>query len=268
MKDDIKVVENFYNNDVEQEWNRLEKHPFEFIITTRFMDRYIKEGDKVLDIGGGPGRYSLYYAQKGCDVTLFDLSQGNVDYAFAKAKEYNLNLKGYAGDATVVDEMIPDTFDHVFLMGPMYHLLEEEDRKKAIKAALSLVKPGGKIYISFILMFSGMIYCMKFDPSILLDPSETKFIESVLEDKSYIGDAFTKACFMSQKDLKQFVHELPTKKLHLFGQEGILGPSELNILAQPGEVIDLWITLSEQLCEREELLSYSEHVMYIGEKEK
>ena len=39
------------------------------------------------------------------------------------------------------------------------------------------------------------------------------------------------------------------------------------MLAQPKEVIDLWISLSEKLCEREELLSYSEHVMYIGMKE-
>lgn len=267
MKDDIKIVEQHYNNDVELEWKRLEEHPFEFAITTRFMDRYIKAGDKVLDIGGGPGRYSLYYAKKGCDVTLYDLSSGNVGYTLEKAKKDNLSIKGYVGDATVVNEQIHDTFDHVFLMGPLYHLLDEEDRKKAIDAALSLLKPGGIIYISFILMFSGMIYCMKNSPEILLDPMEEKFIKAVIENKSYVGDAFTKACFMSQNDLKQLVEGLPTKKLHLFGQEGILGPCEPNFLAQPKEVIDLWISLSEKLCEREELLSYSEHAMYIGKKE-
>jgi len=40
----------------------------------------------------------------------------------------------------------------------------------------------------------------------------------------------------------------------------------LYILNQPQEVIDKWIGVAEQLCERDELLSYSEHAMYIGQK--
>lgn len=43
---------------------RLETHPFEFIFTTYMMDKYIRGGDRILDIGGGPGRYSIYYAKK------------------------------------------------------------------------------------------------------------------------------------------------------------------------------------------------------------
>lgn len=70
MDANIKIVQEHYDSDVQKEWDRLERHPFEFKITTHMMDKYIKPGDRILDIGGGPGRYSIYYANKGCDVTL------------------------------------------------------------------------------------------------------------------------------------------------------------------------------------------------------
>lgn len=56
MEDCVRIVQEHYDCDVQKEWDRLERHPFEFTITTRMMDRYIKPGDRILDIGGGPGR--------------------------------------------------------------------------------------------------------------------------------------------------------------------------------------------------------------------
>ena len=87
MNKDIETVRRFYDQGAEQEWLRLEGHPFEFILTTWMMDKYIRPGDTILDIGGGPGRYSIHYAKKGCAVTLADLSPGNVDFALGKAEK-------------------------------------------------------------------------------------------------------------------------------------------------------------------------------------
>ena len=101
MKESIEIVREFYNGQVEYEWNRIADKP-EFILTCRMLDRYIKSGDKVLDIGGGPGRYTLYLADKGCDVTLFDLSPENVKFAIEQASLQNLNITGIVGDAREV----------------------------------------------------------------------------------------------------------------------------------------------------------------------
>ena len=54
------VVRKNYDADPEREWERLAQHPFEYEINMRFLRRYIKPGDRVLDVGGGPGRYSLW----------------------------------------------------------------------------------------------------------------------------------------------------------------------------------------------------------------
>ncbi len=266
MEECIRIVQEHYDSDVQYEWDRLERHPFEFAITTKIMDKYIKPGDRILDIGGGPGRYSIYYAQKGCDVTLVDLSEGNVKFALEKSKEANVNIKAVSGDARRVSKFINGEFDHVFVMGPMYHLLEEKDRIKALNEAISLLKDKGQIYVSFIIIFAGMIFGMTRSPEILISESEQIFIDSVLRGKSYAGDAFTKAFFIDQKSIIPFMNNFHLKKKHLFGQEGILGPCEINILNQPQEIIDKWLEISVQLCERDELLSYSNHAMYIGQK--
>ena len=60
MKEDIEKVKKYYDDGPQTEWDRLDQHPFEFILTTYMMDKYIRPGDRVLDIGGGPGRYSVY----------------------------------------------------------------------------------------------------------------------------------------------------------------------------------------------------------------
>ena len=44
MEANVRIVQEHYDSDVQKEWGRLERHPFEFEITTRMMDRYIKAG--------------------------------------------------------------------------------------------------------------------------------------------------------------------------------------------------------------------------------
>lgn len=264
--DEKKMVKEFYDSDVEQEWERLNRHRAEFEITTRFMDRYIKKGDKVLDVSGGPGRYSLYFAHKGCDVTLVDLSPKNAEFALEKAQEQGVYFKALAGDACEVDTLVDGEYDHVFLMGALYHLQNVEDRVKAVIACLKLLKPGGNLYVSFISSVAGMIYMMKNMPEMVVDESEQKFIDNFIENDDFTGVGFTSNHFINPKNVLPFMEQFPVEKLHLFGQEGMMAPCENKIMEHEEEVIRKWIDISEKVCEKEELLGLSEHLMYIGKK--
>ena len=123
MDEITKTIETFYDQTVQDEWMRIYNRP-EYFITLSFMEQYINPGDSLLDIGGGPGRYSLHFAQKGCKSTLADLSKENVAFAKEKAKEIGVSLQALQADARSIDEHFPPAyFDHVFLMGPLYHLL-------------------------------------------------------------------------------------------------------------------------------------------------
>jgi 2-polyprenyl-3-methyl-5-hydroxy-6-metoxy-1,4-benzoquinol methylase len=265
MDENTKIIRNYYDAIVEDEWKRIANRP-EYLLTCRMLDRYIKPGDKVLDIGGGPGRYSLYLAQKGCNVTLLDLSAKNTRFAAERANEQGLSILTVPGDAREVDKLIEGQFDHILLMGPMYHLLEESDRIQSVNSAISLLKSNGVIFVSFINLFAGMIFYMRDFPDFTTDDDSDIYVKNVIEGKSYSGNAFTKAFFIDQREVLPFMKQFPLDKLHLFGQEGVSCPCEGNIMAQSQKVIDSWLDFCEAVWERDEFLSYSEHLMYVGRK--
>ena len=126
MKEQTEAVREHYEENPQKEWDRLKKrHPYEKYITINMMDRYISPGSKILDIGGGPGHYSVHYARQGHEVTLLDLSEGNVRFAKKKARQYGVKITAMQGNALDLSAFPDDSFDVVFLMGPLYHLMEE-----------------------------------------------------------------------------------------------------------------------------------------------
>ena len=265
MDQNTKIIKEYYETEVVKEWNRIEGRP-EFLLTCRMLEKYIKPGDSVLDIGGGPGRYSLCLAGKGCDVTLLDLSEGNTSFAAERAAEQGLSLRTVTGDARKAGRLAGGEYDHVLLMGPIYHLLEESDRIKAVESAIDALKPGGMIYVSFINMFAGIVYSMKFQTDLIMsnEPDEIKYRANVVARKSYAGAAFTKAFFTEPTEILPFMGRFPLEKLHLFGQESILSPNEDKIIGHSEEVTGAWLDFCEKIWEREDLLSWSEHIMYVG----
>ncbi|MCL2663004.1 MAG: class I SAM-dependent methyltransferase [Oscillospiraceae bacterium] len=261
----IKIVQDFYDRSVEVEWGRLADKP-EFLLTCRMLDRYIKPGDTVLDIGGGPGRYSVYLAEKGCDVTLFDLSSENINHASKYATKHGLSIRAICGDAREVSKLISEQFDHVLLMGPLYHLLEELDRTRAVDSALQLLKTGGMLYAAFISMSGGLVFGLRDVPEQFADPYEERFLTPLVSGESFGGAAFTQAFFINQHEVIPFMNRFPLEKLHLFGQESVLAPNVHKFMEQPPEVKKAMLDLAEKLCEKEEYLSWSEHLMYVGRK--
>ncbi len=269
-RENIDAVRAYYDADPNLEWERLARMPCEFELTTWMMDKYIRPGDSVLDIGGGPGRYSIHYAQKGCNLTLAELSQGNVDFAKAKAAELGVSFPAYAVNCLELDKLGLGQFDHVFLMGPLYHLQSEADRVEAVNAALRRLKPGGKLYVSFIPIFSGLIYDLQHAGNIfgdMLDPNVNYLLDNVAQGEDYIGPGFSQVCFHHPRNILPFMAQFPLKKLHLFGQEGFLAPNKYQLMERAPEEVQAWVELAKRYIELPELLSWSEHVMYIGQKQ-
>ncbi|MDE6880143.1 MAG: class I SAM-dependent methyltransferase [Oscillospiraceae bacterium] len=269
MSKDFEMVREFYDQGAEYEWARLEQHPFEFLLTTWMMDQYIRPGDSVLDIGGGPGRYSIYFAEKDCTVTLAELSGGNVELARKKAAEAGVALTAHAVNCLELETLELGQFDHVFLMGPLYHLLEEEDRVRAVEIALRHLKPGGKLYVSFILLFANIIYYLQNGGALVEEwenPAAAAVKDAVASGRDWGGPAFTTAYFYHQRNILSFMECFGLEKLHFFGQEGILAPNYREILKRDPAEIERWVELAKKYIEVPELLAYSEHAMYIGRK--
>ena len=145
-------------------------------------------------------------------MTLFDLSPENIKFANEKSAELNLPIKAVSGDARTADKVINGQFDHVLLMGPMYHLLEEADRITAVNAALNLLKPDGVIYVSFITLFAGVIKLMKhWDSEDIIEDVEIDYFKSVTHKQSRSWDGFSNTYIIEQSEILPFMSQFPLK---------------------------------------------------------
>jgi len=102
----------------------------------------------VLDLGGGPGKYSKAFANKGLNAVLYDLPD-TIDYVrtrFGLGNVRNLTLK--KGDFTneFVTEFASESFDIVF-MGNICHIYSENENRKLIGRASNILGSNGMIAI-------------------------------------------------------------------------------------------------------------------------
>ena len=75
---------NFYNKFNEDK--RLDRRhgQVEFLTTIKYIEDYLSDNDSIIDIGAGAGRYSLYFKNKGYDVTAVEYVRPNIGKIKAK----------------------------------------------------------------------------------------------------------------------------------------------------------------------------------------
>ncbi len=269
MKEEMDIVRDHYDVNPLKEWNRLQKfHPYEKYITVRMMDRYIKPNSTILDIGGGPGHYSVHYARQGHQVTLFDLSGENVRFAKKKARQYGTKINAMQGNALDLSVFPDNSFDVVFLMGPLYHLLEEKNRVRALEEATRVLKPGGFLFSSFILMFGGVIFGLRELPETIIAEKEAPYYEVAARGESLSFEAFTYAYLTTVPDAKKLLASIKGLRTEtVFGQESILAPYRKVLADCPKKIREAWYEYALRFCEKEEFLTHTEHLMIVSVKE-
>ena len=269
MKEQKEIIQEYYDSHPKKEWDRLQKdHPYEKYITVHMMDQMIPEGATILDIGGGPGHYSVYYAKKGHEVTLFDLSPENIRFAKKKAYQYGVRFTAMQGDAMDLSRFSDNTFDIVFLMGPMYHLLSEKNRIRALTEAKRVLKPGGLLFTSFILLFGGVVYGLRDLRESICREQEKPVYEACARDESLALDAFTYSYMTTIPDAKKLIGKIPgLTTVKIFGQESILAPYRRLLAETPRKIRLAWYDYAIRFCDKEDFLTHTEHLMIVSRKE-
>ena len=134
-----------------EELGRLSKShgQLEFERTKEIILRHLPPPPAVVaDIGGGPGRYTLWLAQLGYRVIHRDLMPLHVDQ-LRKAAGDNALIESATADARRLD-LADDSADAVLLLGPLYHLDRRRDRLQVLDEAQRAGRPGAPVFAAAI----------------------------------------------------------------------------------------------------------------------
>ncbi|MCY3801431.1 MAG: class I SAM-dependent methyltransferase [Chloroflexi bacterium] len=146
-------VRDFFNRLGYGEWERLEQSATSRIqarIHTHYLHRFFERGDRVLDAGAGPGRFTVELARLGATVSVVDISEEQLRLNRQKVTEAGLldSVDGW-NRADILDlGLFSDaTFDGtVCYGGGLSYVLERAD--EALEELLRVTKPGGLVALS------------------------------------------------------------------------------------------------------------------------
>ena len=217
MDDDIRT---HYETGIERDRLTGGHSRLEFARTKELLERFLPGAPaRVLDVGGGPGTYAAWLADRGYDVRLVDPLPLHVDQALARAAG---RFTAVEGDARSLDE--PDeSYDAVLLLGPLYHLVDRGDRLAALGEAQRALRAGGLLAAAAISRFASLLDGLA--AGYLADPEFRAIVERDLADGQHRNpggrlEYFTTAYFHRVEELETEVEEAGFALEGVFGVEG------------------------------------------------
>ena len=253
------ILKEYYSTGDEDK--RLQKdkaHQVEFLTTIRYIDKNLKPNDKILEIGAGTGAYSIYYAKKKYQVIALELVPENIKILKSKITE-NMNIDVKEGTALDLSSYEDNSFDMTLVLGPLYHLYTESDKKKAIEEATRVTKPGGYLYIAYLTNDSIMLsYALK----------QHHLLDQDLFDENYKFYDKPEELFTSFhiEDFNKIMEEYPIDYITTVATDGLSPALRDYVNDLNDEEFEVWMDYHYKSCERKDLIGYSSHVLYIGRK--
>jgi SAM-dependent methyltransferase len=143
----------FYDEYGEREWLRFEdgRTPSTSAAThTHYLRQFVHAGDRVLDAGCGPGRFTIELAQIGAAVTAVDVSPGQLElhrrYVSDAGREGAVERRAVA-DVVDLSSFAEDEFDvTVCYGGALSYVLDEAPR--AVEELARVTRPDGHVLVS------------------------------------------------------------------------------------------------------------------------
>ena len=232
----------------------------EYRTTIKYINKYLNTmtNPKIIDIGAGTGAYSIPLANEGYDVTAIELIKHNL----MTLKNKSNKVKTYLGNAIDLSKFKDNTFDIVLLFGPMYHLISNEDKLKALSEAKRIVKNNGLIFISYY-MNEYAIITHGFIENTIKEDIKNNLIDNTFhitpkEDALY--------SMVRLEDINYYKDTLNLKRVKILSQDGPTDYLRSTINKMDDETFELYYKYHLSICERKELLGSSSHVLDILKK--
>lgn len=246
-------IERHYNKHPE-DLRLLRRHGIvEFETTMHHLHQFLKPTDFLLDIGAGTGRYTSALMAEGYKVKAVELVRRNID-VFLKREPTADVVKG---DARYMP-FIPDaSADVTLLLGPLYHLIGDDEKLRALCEAKRVTKPGGLIFVAYLMNeYSILSYCFDEDR-----------IEGLLERGAVDKDFHIKAQsdelydYVRIDDIDHLDKAAGLQRVRIFSPDGAADYMRTRLNRMSDATFARFIEYQKSISERADLIGAGSHVV-------
>lgn len=252
-----------YYSGYDEEGRLLSRHgQVEYLTTMRYIEKYLRPGMRILEIGAATGRYSHALAQKGYEVDAIELIQHNIDIFKTKTLPGE-NVTIRQGNAKDLSMFSDETYDITLLLGPMYHLLTVEEQKQALAEALRVTKTGGFLFAAYCGNDATIVqFC--FGKGELRDPYYQSLIDPItFKATSTPGELFQ---LYRKEDIDALMEGFAAQRLHYVGTDMATNYMRSCIDEMDDEFFGLYLRYHFTICERSDMVGVSHHILDIQRK--
>ena len=251
-------LEEYYNKFNEDKRLNTRRGQIEFITNMKYIHKYLKEGDKILDIGAGTGKYSLSLDKEGYEVTAVELVKRNIQIINKK----NPHLKTILGNALDLSMIKDNTYDIVLLFGPMYHLKKRSDQIKALAEAKRVTKKEGIILVSYCMNDSAVITHGFIEGNIQENIKNQQIDQEfkILENGNPLYD------YVRIEDINKINKTTKLKRIQIVSSDGMTNYIRGTLNKMNKETFNIYLKYHLSICERKDFLGVSTHLLDILKK--
>ena len=231
--------------------------------TKEIVDRFLPAGTlDILDVGGGPGIYATWLSDLGHRVRVIDPISLHVEQATAQG------LEAEVGDARRLNRSDASE-DVVLLLGPLYHLPDSDDRRRALSESLRVLRPSGLLFAAGISRHAALLDLLvnldKLHHAGVFDVVKESVASGVFRGPGQ-GDLFTTAYFHRPGELREELADAGFEAARVFHVEGpgFLVPDLEARLKDPPRREAL--LNAARLVEEDETLIASSHLLGVARK--
>ena len=270
-------VRAYYDSFGEREWTRLtrsEDGAVEFAVNSRAIAAHLPLGVRVLDIGGGPGRYAIWLAQRGHRVVLADLSPELLAIAREQVAAADLGAlveEVIEADACDLWRWPDGAFDAALAMGPFYHLPDLADREHAAGELARVLRPGGLAFVALMPRYAFLRRTLAI-PDERRHLAQPEFVERVLGQGVFTNDVpgrFTGGYGVCPEEVAPFFERHGFAMLALLASEGIIPDMQgqlAELAVSDTDAHQAMLDVVIRTASDPSVLGLSNHLLYIGRK--
>lgn len=261
--DTLKALTEFYNSYDEDGRLQSKNGMVEYLTTMRYIEKYLKPGMRVLEIGAATGRYSHALARNGYLVDAVELVEHNIEI-FNKNTRPGETVTIRQGNARNLSFFADNTYDITLLLGPMYHLFSVEEQLQALSEAIRVTKKGGVIFAAYCGNDATMIqYC--FGRGMLKEEKYQKLVDPITFKAS--SDPAELFELYRREDIDALMSNFKVTRLHFVGTDMATHYMRETVDAMDDELYEMYLKYHFVICERSDMIGASHHFLDVFRKD-